>query len=79
MIGPGPNVRIYLACGATDMRKGIGGLAALVESVPRQKPTSGAVFSIRRGGALRHTSQLRAPPRLSLCRGDQNTMCQVKS
>ena len=30
MIGPGTGVRVYLACGATDMRKGIGGLAALV-------------------------------------------------
>ena len=29
MIGPGTGVRVYLACGATDMRKGIGGLAAL--------------------------------------------------
>ena len=26
MIGPGTGVRVYLACGATDMRKGIGGL-----------------------------------------------------
>ncbi len=48
MIGPGANVRVYLACGVTDMRKGIGGLAALVESVLRQKPTSGAVFAFRR-------------------------------
>jgi hypothetical protein len=29
MIGPGTGVRVYLACGATDMRKGIAGLAAL--------------------------------------------------
>jgi transposase len=27
MIGPGTGVRVYLACGATDMRKGIAGLA----------------------------------------------------
>lgn len=47
MICPGANVRVYLACGATDMRKGIGGLAALVESGLRQKPTSGAVFAFR--------------------------------
>ncbi len=27
MIGPGTGVRVYLACGATDMRKGVEGLA----------------------------------------------------
>jgi hypothetical protein len=31
MIGPGTGVRVYLACGATDMRKGIAGLAALAQ------------------------------------------------
>jgi transposase len=25
MIGPGTDVRVYLACGVTDMRKGIAG------------------------------------------------------
>jgi hypothetical protein len=29
MIGPGTGVRVYVACGVTDMRKGIAGLAAL--------------------------------------------------
>ncbi len=47
MIGPGTGVRVYLACGATDMRKGIGGLAALAQDVLRQKPTGGAVFAFR--------------------------------
>ena len=47
MIGPGSNVRVYQACGVTDMRKGIDGLAALVQSGLRQKPTSGAVFAFR--------------------------------
>jgi len=28
-MGPGTGVRVYLACGVTDMRKGIAGLAAL--------------------------------------------------
>ena len=36
MIGPGTGVRVYLACGITDMRKGIEGLAAL--TVERQPP-----------------------------------------
>ena len=47
MIGPGSGVRVYLACGATDMRKGILGLAALAQEVLRQQPASGAVFAFR--------------------------------
>lgn len=31
MIGLGNGVRVYLACGVTDMRKGISGLAALAQ------------------------------------------------
>lgn len=41
MIAPGTGVRVYLACGATDMRKGIEGLAALTQDVLRRKPTGG--------------------------------------
>jgi transposase len=44
VIGPGTGVRVYLACGVTDMRKGISQLA---QTVLRQKPTSGAVFAFR--------------------------------
>jgi transposase len=33
MIGHGTGVRVYLACGVTDMRKGIAGLAALAQDV----------------------------------------------
>lgn len=47
MIGPGSGVRVYLACGVTDMRKRIEGLAALAQNVLRQKPTGGAVFAFR--------------------------------
>ena len=55
MIGPGTGVRVYLACGATDMRKGIEGLAALAQDVLRQKAASGAVFAFRgkRGDRLK--------------------------
>jgi transposase len=55
MIGPGAGVRVYLACGVTDMRKGIAGLAALTQDVLRQKPASGAVFAFRgrRGDRLK--------------------------
>lgn len=31
MIGPAPGTRIFLACGHTDMRRGMDGLAALVQ------------------------------------------------
>ena len=55
MIGPGTGVRVCLACGATDMRKGIAGLSALAQDVLRQKPASGAVFAFRgrRGDRLK--------------------------
>ena len=53
MIGPGTGVRVYLACGVTDMRKGVNGLAAAAQQVLRQNPCSGAVFAFRgRGGRL---------------------------
>lgn len=39
MIGPGTGVRVYLACGVTDMRKAIEGLSMLAQDVLRQKPT----------------------------------------
>ncbi len=47
MIGPGTGVRVYLACGYTDMRKGIAGLSAIAQDVLRQRPASGAVFAFR--------------------------------
>jgi transposase len=46
MLLPG-GLRVYLACGATDMRKGFDGLAALVQTVLRQDPYSGALFVFR--------------------------------
>lgn len=55
MIGPGTRVRVYLACGATEMRKGIAGLSAMAQDVLRQKPASGTVFACRgrRGDRLK--------------------------
>ena len=47
MIGPGTGVRVYLACGVTDMRKGIAGLSALAQDGLRQDPAGGAVFAFR--------------------------------
>ncbi len=47
MIGPSGNVRVYLACGVTDMRRGIVGLSALVETEVKEAPGSGAIFGFR--------------------------------
>ena len=47
MIGPSGNVRVYLASGTTDMRRGIDGLSALVETVVKEAPGSGAIFGFR--------------------------------
>ena len=47
MIGPGTGVRVYLACGVTDMRKSIIGLSVLVQERLRHNPAGGAVFAFR--------------------------------
>ena len=44
MIVPGEHTRVYLAVGATDMRKQIDGLAALVEDVLEQDPFCESLF-----------------------------------
>ena len=41
---PSEQTRVYLALGATDMRKQIDGLAALVEDVLEQDPFSESLF-----------------------------------
>jgi transposase len=47
MIVVSPSVRVYLACGITDMRKGMVGLAMLVQQTLTEDPFSGAVFAFR--------------------------------
>ncbi len=44
MFGWGPATKIYLAAGATDMRKGFDGLYALVRERLELEPLSGHVF-----------------------------------
>lgn len=44
MIGFGAHTRVYLALGATDMRKQIDGLAVLVEDVLAQDPLCSHLF-----------------------------------
>lgn len=47
MIGVPGNIRVYLACGVTDMRKGFDGLAARVQTALRLDPHGGALFVFR--------------------------------
>jgi transposase len=47
MIGPAAGTRIFLACGHTDMRRGMDGLAALVQQAFGQDPFCGAVYLFR--------------------------------
>jgi transposase len=47
MIAPPPNVRVWLACGRTDMRKGFDGLASLTEQQLGHDPFSGQLFVFR--------------------------------
>jgi transposase len=53
MIAAPPGVRVYLACGTTDMRRGMMGLAVQVQQILAQSPFDGAVFAFRgKGGRL---------------------------
>jgi transposase len=47
MIALPPGVRVYLACGATDMRKGMAGLAMLVQQELSESPFDGALYAFR--------------------------------
>ncbi len=47
MIALAPGLRVYLACGVTDMRKGMVGLAMLVQQNLGDDPFGGAVFAFR--------------------------------
>ena len=47
MIGPPSGTQIWIAAGVTDMRRGMYGLAALVETALENKAYSGHVFVFR--------------------------------
>jgi transposase len=47
MIALPPGVRVYLACGPTDMRKGMAGLAMLVQQELASNPFDGALYAFR--------------------------------
>jgi transposase len=47
MIGSSGDVRVHLACGVTDVRRGIDGLSGLVETAIKEAPRSFAIFGFR--------------------------------
>jgi transposase len=47
MIGIGAGARVWLCAGVTDMRKGMDGLAALVQTALAEHPFSGQIFVFR--------------------------------
>ena len=47
MIGIPGKVRIYLACGVTDMRRGFDSLAAQVQTMLNLDPHDGALYAFR--------------------------------
>ena len=47
MIARAPGARVYLACGITDMRKGMVGLAMLVQKGLSDNPFNGAIYAFR--------------------------------
>ncbi len=47
MISPPAGTRVWLAAGVTDMRKGMDGLAALVQTALSENPFSGHIFVFR--------------------------------
>lgn len=47
MIAIPSGVRVYLACGKTDMRKGFDGLGMLAQDTLKQDPFSGHLFVFR--------------------------------
>jgi transposase len=55
MIALPSGVHVWLACGHTDMRKGMDGLAMLAQQVLTEDPFSGALFAFRgkRGGLVK--------------------------
>ena len=53
MFGIGPATQIYLAVGATDMRKGFNGLHGLVRDRLQLEPTSGHLFLFCNGSRNR--------------------------
>ena len=53
MIAPPPGARVWLACGATDMRRGMPGLAMMVQDGLGRDPHAGDLYVFRgKAGSL---------------------------
>lgn len=52
MIGPGTGVRVYLACGVTDMRKGIAGLSTWLRMCCVKSLPAGQCSRFEDGGVI---------------------------
>ena len=65
MIGRPPGISVWLACGRTDMRKGMDGLAMLAQQVLTDDPIGGAVFAFcgRRGSTATEREAIRSANR----------------
>jgi transposase len=62
MIAFPPGVKVWLPGGATDMRKGMNGLALLVQQGLKREPHAGELFCFRRSRPLRWCRRPRAEP-----------------
>jgi transposase len=67
MIALPSGVRVWLACGHTDMRKGMDGLAMLAQQVLNEDPFGGALFAFRGKRGRLVTSAAGEAPRLAFC------------
>lgn len=47
LIAPGAGTRVWIAAGVTDMRRGMDGLSALVQTALERDPFCGHVFAFR--------------------------------
>jgi len=65
VIGLPDGVRVYLAAGRTDLRRGIDGLAAQIQTVLREDPFSGHLFIFR--GRAAHTIKVLMYDGTGLC------------
>jgi hypothetical protein len=61
MIGPPGNVRVYLACGVTDMRRGIDGLSTLAECVCQRRLKTPQKLECAPGGGHFELQELTIP------------------
>ena len=63
MIGLSSDVRVWLATGHTDMRKGFDGLALLVQETLKRDPHGGHLFVFRGRRGARPRRRRRPAPR----------------